>query len=253
MNRIALFTATALSALSVASASFAALTETAPVVWSGPSLTQTGLFENETLTGTSTAAANSYLTGNGVSITDTLNAGHSSNRFDAWQVYDLIQTGTIGGRNAIHPEVNVFNVPGDTGNNGTNLPAYVADFPVAIGSVNMGGTGTTFIAAAGSLYGVNPEAIADSGATDLYGINAGEFDVVAFTGSSMAEKYGITIIEGSGDAVHGSGYFQPVVGVRVELRPLRWKQRGLLADDVDGHDHQGFRRPDCKPHGRERN
>ena len=76
--------------------------------------------------------------------------------------------------------------------------------------VQLGGTGTTYSTAAGAIYGINPNVQAQCPnpptfcATNLYGVNGGEFDIQVFAGATTATKYGLDIVQGQFDAVQGT-------------------------------------------------
>jgi len=58
----------------------------------------------------------------------------------------------------------------------------------------------------GAFFGMNPEAVASSGATNLLELTSGECNVAAKTGSSVKYKAGLTIVARNDDAVQGSTY-----------------------------------------------
>src|SRR5439155_502176 len=62
----------------------------------------------------------------------------------------------------------------------------------------------SYATAEGGLWASNPNVIAARGATNLYGITGEEIDVTAQAGSSMANKIGLSIVQGSGSAVQGA-------------------------------------------------
>jgi hypothetical protein len=66
------------------------------------------------------------------------------------------------------------------------------------------GTGTTLATAKGGFYTYNPYAIAENGATNLLELTTGEANISAHAGSSMAVKYGFSIVPDQLDAVRGS-------------------------------------------------
>jgi hypothetical protein len=180
----------------------------ANIGWSGSSQGGAGIspfWLQETLTGTSTAAPGSYLWGTQLGLNDQFNTGNSSTMLDVFNIQDSLTTSTpLGSRNVFHPSIFVMTSPADTHTVGTNFPAYVAEFPTGYVKANLGGTGTTYATAAGSVFGVNPNIIVDSGATNLYGAVGEEIDVTAKSGSSLAQKFGLTIIQGTGSVVQGA-------------------------------------------------
>lgn len=176
------------------------------IVWSGSAAggrSIAGLWIQERLRGRSGAPAGSYLWANQINIDDALDTGNASTNLDGLNVQDVVGTNARGSRNAIRGNVIVRSSPADRGT-GTSFPAYVGVFPSATIAVNVGGTGTSYAQAAGSIWGSNPNATAEAGATNLYGIVGEEIDVTAKRGSSTAQKYGLTIVQGSDSTVAGS-------------------------------------------------
>lgn len=176
------------------------------ITWSGSAAggrNIAGLWIQEHLSGKSGAPAGSYLWANQINIDDALDAGHASTNLDGLNVQDVVGTNARGSRNAIRGNVIVRSSPADRGT-GSSFPAYVGVFPSATIAANVGGTGTSYALAAGSIWGSNPNATAEAGATNLYGVVGEEIDVTAKRGSSTAQKYGLTIVQGSDSAVAGS-------------------------------------------------
>jgi hypothetical protein len=177
------------------------------VTWSGSgsgSAATAGLWMQETVGGSSTASNGSYLWGNQISATDNFAAGGEGSMWSAWSVHDLIGASATGSRNVSEAWANVVTRPADSGNAGTNYPAYVSSFPHVTINTSLGGTGITDSTAAGGAYGINPNVLAGSAATNLYDLIGGEFNVTAQSGSSVANKVGIQIVQGSADAVRGA-------------------------------------------------
>ena len=81
---------------------------------------------------------------------------------------------------------------------------YVGVSGSAIGEANAGGTDTTFFDSKGGLFGSNSYARLTSAGTFWGLLDFEEFDVQAPTGSSVATKWGISIVQTDGDTVQGT-------------------------------------------------
>lgn len=195
--------------------------------WSGPAVAGTdksAIWVNEQLDGSSTAPAGSYLWTNQVNVTTNMDMGDSTTNMDVLRVQGVIDSGSVGTVNAIHGRTVVLNSPSDTAIGGS-FPAYVGGFFTSYSDKPLGGSGTTYGTSAGGLWGINPNVTIAAGATNIYGIVSGEFDVTAQAGSSIAQKIGISIVQDSASAVQGS---QDDIAINVinKSGAVGWK-RGL--------------------------
>ena len=207
---------------------------TPTIVWSGSATNPPAfqpLYILETLSGTSVAPSGSILTTNGITINDNLNAGAEASIVNGFLVNDKIGASALGNRQAIEAQVNVIASPADS-DAGTNFPAYVAVAANAISAYNLGGTGVTYGASGGGLYGINPNVQAQPGATNLYAVVGGEFDIQVFSGATVTQKYGITIVESAQDAVAGS-YDEAAIGITNNPAAIGWSC-GICFGHFDG-------------------
>lgn len=125
---------------------------------------------------------------------DTVTAG-SGTLANGLGVHHAIGAGATGMFNGIYSSVQIA---GATGNSNG---AYVSQLALANAIANDNGTlGTP----AGSLWASNPNAFLSNGATFWLQLIGQEIDVTAGPGSSVADKLGSMVVQGSADAVVGS-------------------------------------------------
>jgi hypothetical protein len=177
------------------------------ITWSGSSnggAALAGLWQQETLGGTSTAGANEQLSGNGIFAADNLIAPKPIYAMSLWDIEDNIGVSAQGNRNATKSFVQVLTTPSVKGAPGQASPGYVGIFPGGYLNVNLGGTAASIITAAGSLYGMNPNVTLGPNATNIFTVTGSEFDMTMLTGSSSANKFGMDVVQAAADAVQGS-------------------------------------------------
>ncbi len=195
-------------------------------VWSGSSdLCQTCslVYQNEDLSGTSSAGSGAQLSGNYHGVTDNVIVPQPIYALSNWD-YELYMGATAqGARNVIKAFANVQTTPSVLGTPGNNYPAYVGVFPGGVIGVNLGGTSVSSIHdTAGSLYGMNPNVTLQGGATDIYAITDQENDMTVLSGASVAQKIGISVAEASTDAVQGS-VADAAFLIQNQLGAIGWK------------------------------
>jgi hypothetical protein len=178
---------------------------------------------SQTVTGTATSPQ--YYE-NLINILDTVDSSSTANggNFGLFVQQAFGGTGTKGNKIAIYGTVT------NTGGATTNAAGNYVGVQAYSNAVNAdGGTGTTVGTAAGSFFGVNPGVTASASATNLLLLAGGEVDVTAFSGSSMANKVGLQIVQTAGDAVRGT---QIDAALRITNQPSTsgWLN-GILFDD----------------------
>ena len=191
---------------SVSGSASAPVRTTPEITWSGRAAgdsSMAGLWVQEQLDGTSSAPAGSTLWANQINVIDTLRTAHPSTMLDALSVQSVVRSGASGSRNALHSHMVVEASPSGHAP-GSSFPAYVSGFFTAYSAYPLGGRGTTYATSSGGLWGANPNVVAATGATNLYGIVGTEVDVTAQRGSSMAQKLGLTIIQAGDSVVSGA-------------------------------------------------
>jgi hypothetical protein len=154
------------------------------------------------LFGTASAAPNGiispfnlYISGDQVNTTTNGNGNLIDFSIDA-----AVGNGHTGGREAFQSYLNIVGTPSTT----PGTAGYVGGQFMLRGSANLTGTGGSFSNYHGGAFASNADVYLTSGAT-FYGlVNAEEFDVTVPTGASTANKYGISIVKGSNDAVRGA-------------------------------------------------
>jgi len=178
------------------------------ITWSGSSsgaAALAGIWQQENLSGTSSAGNGAQLSANLLAATDNLIAPPPIYAMSLWDVEDTIGTGAQGARNAIKAWNTVQATPTVKGTPGDNYPAYVGVFPGGYLDVNLGGIATSPLSStAGSLYGMNPNVTLGPNATNIYGVIGQENDITVESGASVGQKIGIDIIQASTDAERGS-------------------------------------------------
>jgi hypothetical protein len=155
-----------------------------------------------TLFGTAAAAPNGvispfniYISGDQV---DTTSQGNG-NLID-FSVLGAVSAGHTGGREAFQSYLNIVGSPAVT----PGAAGYVGGQFVLRGSANLLGTGGAYGNYKGGAFGSNSNIYLTAGATYYGLVNSEEFDVTVPTGASTADKYGISIVKGSNDAVRGA-------------------------------------------------
>jgi hypothetical protein len=108
-------------------------------------------------------------------------------------------SGGTGGRTVVLAEENIVGTPTTVTSSG-----YVALTGITKVSANMGGTGGSYGGYIGATFGGNFNAFSTPGGTFISYLNAQENDVSLATGTSAAEKHGLTIVLGSGDVVRAA-------------------------------------------------
>jgi len=127
---------------------------------------------------------------------DTTTSG--SGILSTLEVTDSMRAGFTGGRSALYGNLHVEATPGALGNGN-----YVGGTFVTGVNANLTGTTGAYGNYKGGVFGSNSNAFSTSAATFLSIINGAEFDTTLVTGSSAAEKHGLTIVQSSTDAVRG--------------------------------------------------
>lgn len=129
------------------------------------------------------------------SDTTTTGAGSSTALENGLGVHHVVGAGATGYFNGSYSSLLIGATTGNTNGN------YVASLSLANAAANDNGTlGTP----AGSLWASNPNAFLSTGATFWMELIGQEIDVTAGTGSSVADKLGNIVVQGSSDAVVGS-------------------------------------------------
>lgn len=162
-----------------------------------------------------------WLTVSGNSLTGTASTSASDGLDAPLHVYvgnDTVDTTTSGPGNLNILAVNHATAAGSTGGRttilgsenivGTPTTLSAAGY-VGVGaqtrvSANMGGSTGAYANYKGNTFGGNSNVFTTSGATFIGLVNAHEFDVTLATGSSAAEKHGITVVQGANDAVNAA-------------------------------------------------
>lgn len=107
-----------------------------------------------------------------------------------------VNTGSKGGRIAIQAQIAEVGTPALVNSSG-----YVAGSFSNRVSANLGGATGAYANYVGGVFAINPNIFTTTGATFLSLVNGGEFDVTLASGSSAAEKHGLSIVQGANDAV----------------------------------------------------
>lgn len=133
--------------------------------------------------------------------TDTMNAASSTNGAGVFQAVENLNTGAKGGRAVGTFSLNIASaITGDTSSQqytGLNLWNFA--------SASAGGTGSAVGQGKGSTYGLNPQIVANSAATNYSLFNVwGEGDLNLQTGSSVTAVYGRSTVLQSSHAVSGT-------------------------------------------------
>jgi hypothetical protein len=193
--------------ISATSATTSGLAITGPFTLSG----------NRTYTGTS-SAANSYIYLDGsISGTaapasdgiispfnldiagDTVNTNGTGSLIGL-SILDAPGAGHAGARIASQSYLAIVGTPSVTPSTG----GYVGAAALTRVSANLDGTSGAYGNYKGSTFAANANIYLTSGATFLNLVNAEEFDVGIPSGDSTADKYGISIVQSSSDAVRGT-------------------------------------------------
>ena len=176
------------------------------------------LYVNQNLSASgSITAANTWewlqgsITGSWVAGSGTLNApfgvyisgdnattAAGTNSVNGFQVRYGVSAGHTGYRQGIVESMQINGAPA-SGN-----PNYVGGYFGVLAASNLGGTNTSFSTYNGSIFGDNPQVIANSSATYLDRVTGTEIDAAMQTGSSAAEFYGATIVQQPSHAVRGT-------------------------------------------------
>lgn len=165
--------------------------------------------------------AQEWLTVNGNSLTGTASTSSSDGLDAPLHIYvgnDTVDTTTSGPGNLNVLAVNHATAAGSTGGRtmifgsenivGTPTTLSAAGY-VGVGgqvrvSANMGGSTGAYTNYKGNTFGGNSNAFTTSGATFISLVNAHEFDATVASGSSAAEKHGMTVVLGANDAVRAT-------------------------------------------------
>lgn len=161
--------------------------------------------DGHTVSGVSTSASGCCLGLNAFRLyigSDTIDAS-TPGTFSEMLVIDAPSAGHKGYRTAITGYVETVGSPGSSSNNN-----YVGVLGQNRANVNLGGTTFSSYNAgtnqSGSLFGMNANVFAQSGATFMVNVTGIEVDTSIPTGASAAEKHGVTIILSGADAVQGN-------------------------------------------------
>jgi hypothetical protein len=131
---------------------------------------------------------------------DTVDADTNGNGFlTGLSVLDAPGAGFKGGRTGIQGSVSVVGTPAVIDSDG-----IVGVLGIVRASANMLGAAGSYASYAGSVFGGNSNIFTTTGATFLKTVNAHEFDSTIASGTSAADHYGISIVEGSSHAVQGA-------------------------------------------------
>lgn len=187
-----------------------------------PALVPNGLqFSNSLAYSGAYSINQQWLTVNGSSLTGTVGAGSADGLVGPLHVYvgnDTADTTTTGPGNLNVLAVNHATAGGSTGGRtmifgsenivGTPTTLSAAGY-VGVGgqiriSANMGGATGAYTNYKGDTFGGNSNAFTTTGATFIRLVNAHEFDTTLGSGSSAAEKHGITVVLGANDAVRAT-------------------------------------------------
>jgi Chaperone of endosialidase/Domain of unknown function (DUF5011) len=138
---------------------------------------------------------NLYISGDSVNTTSTGNGN-----LVGFSILHAVSAGSTGGREALQSNLAIVGtpatIPGQAG--------YVGGQFMLRGSANLLGTGGSYSNYAGAAFASNANVYLTAGATYYKEVDGEEFDVTVPTGGSVADKYGISIVKGSNDAVRGT-------------------------------------------------
>ncbi len=130
---------------------------------------------------------------------DTVNTNGNGSLI-GFSIEEAASTGHAGARIASQSYLAVVGTPSTTPGSG----GYVGEAALTRISANLDGTAGAYSNYKGSTFGANSDIYLTSGATFLGLVNAEEFDVTIPSGDSTADKFGISIVKGSNDAVRGT-------------------------------------------------
>lgn len=118
-------------------------------------------------------------------------------------------TGISGTRYAIHGDLNIAHVDSLSA-----APAHVVSLFTGALSVSYGGTSPNSGSSRGSFFGINPNIVLASGATNLSGLIGQETNLAIRSGASAQEKVGLQIVKTTLDRV-AAGDLETDVAIRV--------------------------------------
>lgn len=152
------------------------------------------------ISGVASNNADGFISPNHLFISsDTVNTTTSGGGFlSAFLVAHRTSAGSTGGRTAIEGFENITGTP-------TTLTAagYLGILSQTRVGATLGGATGVYTNYIGTAFGGNSNIFTVAGATFLSIVNGHEFDVTLATGSSAAEKHGISIVQGANDAIQG--------------------------------------------------
>jgi hypothetical protein len=137
----------------------------------------------------------SIYVGNDTVNTTTTGPGYLS----ILSVLDGVSANSSGGRLAIAGEIAVVGTPASVSSAG-----YVGLAGTVRCDANLTGTTGAYTNYSGGCFGGNSFAWAQAAATFVALLNSWEFDTAAYSGSSIAEKHGLTIVKVGSDAVQAT-------------------------------------------------
>lgn len=169
------------------------------VITGASSASNSWIWQNgATISGTATGVPTPNLMYIGADTVDTTTSGSSN--LIAFQVIDAPTTGFTGGREAFNCYLEVVGSPG-AGGAGSGLVGCQSQLRI---NSNLGGATGAYANYVGSVFSGDDNVFAQSGATFLKGMTGREIDVSLPTGTSAADLFGLSIVQGSTHAVCGT-------------------------------------------------
>ena len=141
--------------------------------------------------------------------------------------HDYGGSNMTGGRNSLQ----VYSVFTGTSNAGNTNHFYVGALFDSHAKASDGGTNTSS-GAKGAMFGFNPQAILENGATNFAEVTGGEVNVGAQAGSSVKYKNTLSLVNLSSDAVAGAVY-DTSLAISAEMGAIG-VANGILFGDMNG-------------------